>query len=123
MLAYVSYGNAQSKNYCLSRYQTSCVFAPTQFSPLLVATLEVAFRSILENVYIQTRRNTNMFMCPTSKLRAKLRVYLYRKCSLLMTMPSLLTLLKKIHVLVGRFEGAARGFSILINIKKTECLY
>ena len=59
MQAYVTCGNAKSKDFALSTgVNQGCVLAPTLLSLFLAAMLELAFRRTAERVYIYTHTQT-----------------------------------------------------------------
>ena len=124
MQAHVSYGNAQSKDFAVSTgVKQGCVLAPTLFSLYLAAMLEVAFRSTEEGVYIQTRHNADLFNVSHFKAKSKTERILVQEMLFADDSAIVAHTAEEIQALVDRFEGAARSFSLKINIKKTECLY
>ena len=62
--AYVTCGNAKSKDFDLSTgVNQGCVLAPTLFSLFLAAMLEVAFRSTAKRVYMHTHTTQRRLHC------------------------------------------------------------
>ena len=124
MKANVAMGGSVSSDFDVSNgVKQGCVLAPTLFSLYLSAMLEVAFRDIQEGVYIQTRKDADLFNVAHFKSKSKTTTNLVR--DLLFADDSALVAHTPdgIQVLVDRFATAARQFSLQINIEKTECLY
>ena len=98
------------------------MFAPTLFSLYLSAMLEVAFSDIQKDVYIQMRKEADLFNEADFKSKNK-SVF---KRELFFTDDSIPVAHRcnDIQTLMDRFSPAAIQFSRRINIKKkTEYLY
>jgi hypothetical protein len=124
MQANVAMSGSVSSDFAVSNgVKQGCVLAPTLFSLYLSAMLEVAFKDSSEGVYIQTRREADLFNVAQFKAKSKTTTKLIR--DLLYADDSALVAHHPddIQALVDRFVAAARQFSLKINIKKTECLY
>ena len=124
MQANVAMSGSVSSDFAVSNgVKQGCVLAPTLFSLYLSAMLEVAFKDSSEGVYIQTRKEADLFNVAHFKSRNRTTTKLVR--DLLFADDSALVAHDSddIQTLVDRFADAARMFSLKINIKKTECLY
>ena len=56
-----------------------CVLAPTLFSLYLAAMLEVAFKDTTEGIYIQTRKDANLFNVARFKAKSKTSIKVVRE--------------------------------------------
>ena len=56
-----------------------CVLAPTLFSLYLAAMLEVVFKDTLEGVYIQTRKEADLFNVVQFKAKSKTSIKIVRE--------------------------------------------
>ena len=124
MQANVAMSGSVSGDFAVSNgVKQGCVLAPTLFSLYLSAMLEVAFKDIQEGVYIQTRKEADLFNVAHFKSTSRTTTKVVRE--LLFADDSALVAHTPdgIQALVDRFATAARQFSLQINIKKTECLY
>ena len=124
MQANVAMCGSVSKDFSVSNgVKQGCVLAPTLFSIYLAAMLEVAFKDTSEGVYIQTRKEADLFNVAQFKAKSKTSIkivtdMLYADDSALVAHS-----VEDMQSLVEKFARAASQFSLQINIKKTECLY
>ena len=124
MQASVSMCNTRSKEFEVTNgVKQGCVLAPTLFSIYLAAMLEVAFKDSTEGVYIQTRKDADLFNISHFKAKTKTRLKIVREMLFADDSALVAHSEEDIQHLVDRFAGAATQFSLKINIKKTECLY
>lgn len=84
--------------------------------------LEVAFKEITEDVYIQTRYDADLIKI--SQFKSKTHFNKHRVQKMLFADDStLIAHSKDMLMLVKWFSKTANHFSLAINIKKTECMY
>ena len=100
-----------------------CVLAPTLFSIFLSAMLVEAFEGLEEGVFIQSRRDADLFSVSHFKARTKTTQILVRE--LLYADDSALVAHTPEHMqsIVDAFSAASKKFGLQINIKKTEVLF
>ena len=89
----------------------------------LFAMLEVAFSDIQEGVYIQTRREADLFNVAHFKSKRKSVSMVVRVLFFADDIALVAHTHNDIQTLVDRFATGAKQFSLQINIKQTECLY
>ena len=100
-----------------------CVLAPTLFSLYLAAMLEVALKETSERVYIQTRKEADLFSVAQFKAKRKTSIKVVREMLFTDDIALGAHSAEDMQSLVEKFARAASQFSLKINIKKTECLY
>ena len=72
MQANVTMSRSVSSDFAVSNgVKQECVLAPTLFSLCLAAMLEVALKDIQEGVYIQTRKEADLFNAAHFKSKTK----------------------------------------------------
>ena len=102
-----------------------CVWVTTLFSiyMYLAAMMEVAFKDSLEGVYIQPRREANLFN--VSELKTRTTIFLIVNKELLFADDSALVSRSAtdMQVLDYKLAEAVSQLSLEVNIEKTECLY
>ena len=100
-----------------------CVLASTLFSLYLAAMLEVALKETSERVYIQTRKEVDLFNVAQFKAKRKTSIKVVREMLFTDDIALDAHSAEDMQSLVEKFARAAGQFSLKINIKKTECLY
>ena len=100
-----------------------CVLAPTLFSIYLSAMLEVAFRDSSEGIYIQPRKEADLFNVAHFKAKSKTTNKLVRDLFFADDRALVAQQPNDIQALVDRLATAARQLSLKIYIRKTKCLY
>ena len=100
-----------------------CVLASTLFSLYLAAMLEVALKETSERVYIQTRKEADLFNVAQFKAKRKTSIKVVREMLFTDDIALDAHSAEDMQSLVEKFARAAGQFSLKINIKKTECLY
>ena len=87
--------------------------------------LEMAFKDTSEGVYIQTRKEADLFNVAQLKAKSKTSTKVVRE--MLFADESALAAhsacAEDVQSLSEKFARTAHQFSLKINIKKTECLY
>lgn len=113
MRATVSLHNSNSDEFEVSNgVKQGCVLAPTLFSIYLAAMLEVAFQDSTTGIYIQTRKDANLFS--VAQFRAKTKTTLQIVRDLLFADDSALVAhgYVEIQTLVSKFAKVAEQFSL-----------
>ena len=93
------------------------------FCNFLSAMLDEAFRDVEDGVYIQSRKNTDLFIVAhfranTKTTRILMRELLFSDDNALVAHSS-----EEMQKIVDAFSDASNKFGLKINIKKTEVLY
>ena len=87
--------------------------------------LEMAFKDTSEGVYIQTRKEADLFNVAQLQAKSKTSTKVVRE--MLFADDSALAAhsacAEDVQSLLEKFTRTAHQFSLKINIKKTECLY
>ena len=87
--------------------------------------LEMAFKDTSEGVYIQTRKEADLFNVAQLQAKSKTSTKVVRE--MLFADDSALAAhsacAEDVQSLLEKFARTAHQFSLKINIKKTECLY
>ena len=100
-----------------------CVLAPTLFSLYLAAMLEVTFKDTSEGVYIQTRKDVDLFNVAQFKTKSTTSIKVVREMLFANDIALVSHSAQYMQSLVEKFVRAASQFSLKINIKKTEYRY
>ena len=100
-----------------------CVLAPTLFSLYPAAMLEVTFKDTSEGVYIQTRKDVDLFIVAQFKTECTTSIKVIREMLFANDIALVSHSAQYMQSLVEKFVRAASQFSLKINIKKTERRY